>query len=167
MEQEVRFCTSADGTRIAYSTDRKPGARALVLVKNFDRAQQFWRDHSGIFPLSKGLASNRRLVTFDHRGVGDSQRDVHNLAMPAQVDDLAAVVEQLGLESVDLIGQVNGAALATAYAVEYPERVGRFVLMRPWMRTTDSPLQGLQDMAQSIRANWSLAISRRNILSSA
>ena len=156
MEPEIRFCTSADGTRIAYSTGGEPAGPALVLVKNHDRTQQFWWKYPE--SLADALASRAGLITFDQRGVGDSQRDVDDLAIPAQVADIATVVDQLGLESFDLIGQAQGGALAAAYTAEYPKRVGRLVLLRPYaMRTSDSPLQGLQDMVQSIRANWSFA----------
>ena len=50
---------------------------------------------SGTRALYEGLASGRGLVTCDRQGVGSSQRDVDDLAIPAQVADLAAVVDQL------------------------------------------------------------------------
>ena len=100
MEQEIRFCTSADGTRIAYATYGNDAARALVYVDSFDHAQDFSWKHPMAQGLYAGLASNRRLVTFDRRGVGSSERDVDDLAVPTQVDDVAAVVDQLGLESL-------------------------------------------------------------------
>ena len=156
MEQEIRFCTSADETRIAYATYGNDAARALVHVMNFDNAQEFsWK--GPYRSLYEGLASGRRLVTFDSRGVGGSQREVDDLEIPAQVADLAAVVDELGLERLDLMGWTTGGALAAAYAVEHPERVGRFVLAYPLVRISDSPLRGMRDIAQSIRSNWSLA----------
>ena len=157
MEQEIRFCTSPDGTRIAYATYGEPAARALVLLRSFETAQESAWNSPGTPALYEGLASGRRLVTFDRRGVGSSQRDVDDLAIPAQVDDVGAVVDQLGLESFDLMGMAHAAALAAAYAVEHPERVGRLLLRHPLMRTSGPPLRGLQDMAQSVRANWSFA----------
>ncbi len=157
MEQEIRFCTSADGTRIAYATYGEQAARALVLVHSFEHAQEFWWKHPGTRGLYEGLASDRGLITFDRRGVGGSQREVDDLTVPTQVDDIATIVDQLGLESFDLTGWGYGGALAAAYSVEHPERVRRLVLWCPDMRTSDSPLPGFQEMAQSIRANWSIA----------
>ena len=157
MEQEIRFCTTADGTRIAYATYGEPAARALVLVHGFEVAQESVWNYPGTRAVYEGLASGRRLVTFDRRGVGSSQRDVDDLTIPAQVADLAAVVDQLGLENFDLMGIGHAGALAAAYAVEHPERVGRLLLWHPLVRTSDSPPRGFQDMAQSIRVNWSLA----------
>ena len=157
MKQEVRFCTSADGTRIAYATYREAAARALVNVPSFDFVQEYSWKRPTTRGLYQALASDRRLITFDRRGVGGSQRDVDDLAIPAQVGDIAAVVDQLGLESFDLTGLAFGGVLAAAYAVEHPERVGRLVLWQPLMRTSGPPLRGLLDLAQSIRANWSLA----------
>ena len=157
MEQQVRFCTSADGTRIAYATYGEPAARALVAVQAFEAAQEHSWNDPGVRALYEGLASGRRLVTFDFRGVGGSQRDVDDLTIPALVDDVAAVVDQLGLETFDLTGWFNGGALAAAYAVEHPERVRRFVLWHPLIRASGPPLRGLLDLVQSVRANWSLA----------
>jgi len=169
MEQEIRFCTSADGTRIAYATYGDPAARAIVAVQQLLDVQQFrWnaelRDtapkakaSTSFRKLYEGLASGRRLVTFDRRGIGGSQRDVDDVAMPSQIADLAAVVDKLGLESFDLVCWVGGGPLAAAYAAEHPERVDRLVLWSSVMRTSDSPLPGFQEMAQSIRANWALA----------
>ena len=157
IEQEVRFCTSADGTRIAYATYGDPATRALVHVHSFEHPHEiFWKqpERRAIY---ERLASGRRLVTLDRRGVGSSQRDVDDLAIPAQVADLAAVVDQLGLENFDLLGGGTGGALAAAYAVEHPERVDRLVLRHPLMRTAGPPLESGKVMAESIRVNWSLA----------
>ena len=96
-------------------------------------------------------------MTCDRRGVGGSQRDVDDVAVPAQGADLAAVVDELGLERFDLFAWGGGGPLAAAYAVEHPERVDRLVLWSPVMRTSDSPLPGFQEMLQSIRANWAFA----------
>ena len=156
MEQEIRFCTSADGTRIAYSAYGEPSAPALVVVQPFEAQEPAWK-HPPVRAAYEVLALGCRLVSFDRRGVGSSQRDVDDLTIPAQVADLAAVVDQLGLERFDLMAWPYGGAPAAAYAVEHPERVGRLVLWHPLMRTSDSPLLGLQDVVQSIRVNWSLA----------
>ena len=128
MEQQIRFCTSADGTRIAYATYGDVGARTLVIVQASENAQEYW---SRVYPgmaLFEGLAVGRTLVTFDRRGVGGSQRDVDDLEIPAQVADLAAVVDELGLESFDLAGWANGGGVASAYAVEHPEGIRQLVL---------------------------------------
>jgi len=157
MEQQIRFCTSGDGTRIAYATYGETAARTLVVVPVFPNAQETGWNHPATRAFNETLASGRRLVTFDRRGVGGSQRDVADLAIPAQVADLAAVIDQLGLTSFDLMTWGDGGALAAAYAAEHPERVGRLVFWHPLVSTSDSPLRAFQDMAQSIRGNWSLA----------
>ena len=104
MEQGIRFCTSADGTRIAYATYGEPAARALVWPLNFETPQEpMWKYPRGR-ALFEGVASGRRFVTFDARGVGSSQREADDLSIAAQVADLAAVVGQLGLDDFDLMG---------------------------------------------------------------
>ena len=67
MDQEVRFCNSADGTRIAYATYGEPAARALVLVESFENAPVFlWKDRRKQ-TFYDGLASGRRLITLGSR----------------------------------------------------------------------------------------------------
>ena len=157
----VRFehqCDVRRRTRPRISaTCGEPTARTLVFVTGFEFAQESAWNYPRMRALWEGLASGRRLVTFDSRGVGSSQRVVDDLTIPAQVADLAAVVDRLGLETFDLIGILHGGPLAAAYAVEHPERVGRFVLLHPFIRASDSPLEGFQDLAQTILANWSIA----------
>ena len=66
MEQEVRFCASADGTRIAYATYGNDAARALVYVQAFETSQEgLWT--GAMRTLLEGLASDSRLVTLDFR----------------------------------------------------------------------------------------------------
>ena len=103
MELETRFCTSADGTRIAYATCGEPAARTVVYLQSIETPQESAWNHPPMRAIHEGLASGRRLVSFDRRGVGNSQRDVDDLEISAQVADIAAVVGELGLESFDLM----------------------------------------------------------------
>ena len=79
------------------------------------------------------LADGRPLVVYDQVGTGGSDRlaDPTGYTFARSVDELAAVVDAAGSERVDLIGFSWGSAVATAYAVEHPERVDRLVLLSP------------------------------------
>ena len=126
-EQEIRFCTADDGTRLAYAT--MGSGRPLVKVANwlshldYDRQSVVWR-HWLI-----ELARRFRLVRYDERGCGLSDWDVPEFSFEAWVRDLEAVVDAVGLERFPLLGISQGGPVAIAYAVRNPERVSHLVLL--------------------------------------
>ena len=158
MEPQIRFCTSADGTRIAYAVYGDEQATPLVQVNSwFVTHEIFWgagtyRSHV------EGLAQGRRVISIDRRGVGASARDVDDLSMDAHVSDLAAVVDHLSLEQFDLVGWVDGAAVSVAYAAKHPERLLRLVLGTVYPRGEDgwNP-EFISSLRELIHTNWSLA----------
>jgi len=126
LEQRIRFCTAADGVRIAYATS---GAGApLVKPANwlthleFDWESPVWRH------WLRELSRDHTLVRYDERGSGLSDRDVEDLSFEAWVRDLETVVDAAGLEQFTLFGLSQGCAVAIAYAVRHPQRVTRLVL---------------------------------------
>ena len=81
-----------------------------------------WRD------WSERLAGRAQLVRYDARGSGLSDRDVTDLSLDANVRDLEAVVDGLGLARVALFGCYFASPVAIAYAARHPERVSHLVL---------------------------------------
>jgi pimeloyl-ACP methyl ester carboxylesterase len=130
--QQIRFCTSSDGTRIAYATSGK--GPALVKAANwlthieFDRASPVWRHW--IAELSR----NRQFVCYDERGCGLSDWDVADFSFDSWVRDLEAVVDAAGLDKFALFGMSQGGATAVAYAALHPERVTHLVLQSAFAR---------------------------------
>ncbi len=158
MEQETRFCTSADGTRLAYATYGEQTGTPLVQVNSWIYNEElYWKLPEGR-ALTEGLAHGRRLVTFDRRGVGASEREVDDLSLEAHVADVVAVVDHLKLERFDLAGWSDGAPVSVAYAAQHPERVARLVLWAPYARGEDrAKPEAARSVAELIRANWPLA----------
>ena len=126
MNQRIRFCTSRDGTRIAFATagDGPP----LVRVNNWfthlelDWGSPVWRH------WSEALVENRTLVRYDPRGSGLSDRDVGDFSFDAMVSDLEAVVDALDLPRFALLGLCQGGVVCVAYAARHPQRVSRLAL---------------------------------------
>ena len=155
MEPQIRFCTSADGTRIAYSTL----GEGPPLVHPTGWAGVECESNHPEMEAYRGTISQRRLfVEFDRRGIGASQREVSDLSLEAQVGDLAAVVDHLRLERFDLFGHSDADPAAIAYASQHPERVSRLVLWSPypWGKEIGRP-EAVAAMVEMIRANWGLA----------
>ena len=155
MEPQIRFCTSADGTRIAYATmgEGPPlvhptGWASIECESNHPETEAY-----------RGAISQRRLfVEFDRRGIGASEREVSDLSLEAQVGDLAAVVDHLRLERFGLFGHSEANPAAIAYASQHPERVSRLVLWSPYPlgKEIGRP-EAVAAMVEMIRANWGLA----------
>jgi len=77
------------------------------------------------------MARNHSLLVYDQRGIGRSTLVSDSTALAAQryVEDLEAIRKHLGLEQLTLLGHSWGAAPAALYAMQYPERVRRMILV--------------------------------------
>jgi class 3 adenylate cyclase len=156
MELHIRFCTSADGTRIAYATlgDGPP----LVVVFGWGGSMEHDWEHPDSQACLESLSRGRLYVGFDHRGIGASQRDVDDVSLKAQVADVEALVDHIGLERFDLFGGIGGAPVSVAYAVEHPERVSRLVLWTPYPCGEEiARPEAVRSLVGLVRGNWSLA----------
>jgi len=126
MEQQIRFCTTSDGVRIAYATIGE--GPPLVAVSLFFGHLQFEWNDPDVSAFWQALAKGRFLVRYDKRGTGLSDWDVADLSLEARVRDLETVVEALNLERFDLLGISEGGPTSIVYATQRPERVNRLIL---------------------------------------
>ena len=126
MKQQIQFCTTHDGVRIALA---KAGeGPPLVRTANWfthlelDWDSAIWRHWFQV------LADSRTLVRYDPRGSGLSDRNVDDFSLEAWISDLKAVVDAIGLQRFPLIGLCQGGVVAVAFAGRYPERISRLIL---------------------------------------
>lgn len=132
MQQQIRFCKSADGVRLAYATAGK--GPPLVKASNwlshleYDWQSPVWR------PFLEQLASRRTVIRYDERGCGLSDWNAPDLSFQTWVRDLEAVVDVVGLKRFSLLGISQGGPIAIAYAVRHPERVSHLVLYGTYAR---------------------------------
>jgi DNA-binding winged helix-turn-helix (wHTH) protein/pimeloyl-ACP methyl ester carboxylesterase len=126
VRQEVRFCTAADGVRIAYAAVGR-GPPLIKTANWLSHLEYDWQ--SPVWsPLLHALAADYRLIRYDARGNGLSDWEVKDLSFEALVRDLESVIEASGLDRFPLLGASQGCAVSIAYAVRHPERVSRLVL---------------------------------------
>lgn len=113
---------------LAYETFGNPTSALPVLAVNggpgLSHAYMLRND------LWQRVASRRLVVFYDQRGTGDSKRLQPNSpqSMDAQVADLEAVRNQLGLSKIALVGDSYGGMLAMAYSSAHPEHIARLIL---------------------------------------
>jgi pimeloyl-ACP methyl ester carboxylesterase/DNA-binding winged helix-turn-helix (wHTH) protein len=158
LRQEIRFCTTGDGTRLAYATvgSGPPLVRAAHWITHLDYDWQspVWRH------WLVGLARHRTFVRYDERGCGLSDHDVADFSLDAWVQDLETVVDDLGLDSFPLLGVSQGGAVAVAYAARHPERVSRLVLFGAYAEgrfqraTTDELQREAALQVEMVRLGW-------------
>jgi pimeloyl-ACP methyl ester carboxylesterase len=153
--QEIRYCTAADGTRIAYAT--MGVGPPLVKVPNwfgveYELDSPVWRH------WLEEPARDHRLIRFDQRGCGLSDRDVEDVSLEAWVGDLEAVVDAAGVERFALFGVSQGGPVAIDYAARHPDRVTQLILygavVRGMLRRIPSEAAKLEALVTLIRDGW-------------
>jgi len=161
MEQQIRFCTTPDGVRIAYAT--VGGGPPLVVAHGWlSHLQSEWSYPDGR-AFWEGLARGRLLVRFDKRGTGLSDWDAQDISIEGQVRDLEAVVDSLRLERFALMGVSEGGPTATLYTARHPERVSHLIFYGSWHRWPISPdlVKALQAV---MRAEWGVGAAALSAL---
>ncbi len=132
LTQRVRFCSSADGTQIAWASvgEGQPVLKAPNWLNHieYEWDAPFWA------PFLVEFARHNRLVRFDQRGNGLSDWEVERISVEAMTEDMEAVVEAAGLDRFALFGISQGAAFSVRYAVAHPEQVTCLVLYGGYMR---------------------------------
>jgi len=157
MEQQIRFCSSFDGTRIAYAT--AGSGPPLVMLTNwlshleFDWDSPVWRHWLTEF------SRNHTLIRYDRRGCGLSDWEVQDFSIEILVKDLARVVDALELEAFPVVGICSGSPVAIAYAVRYPERVTRLILhgsfgVKHYSRYSEEEIEKFQTMLRLMKVGW-------------
>jgi pimeloyl-ACP methyl ester carboxylesterase/DNA-binding CsgD family transcriptional regulator len=126
VKQDIRFCTSADGTRLAYALAGE--GPPLVRTANWlSHLEQEW-NNAVRRPALDVLTKHFSLLRYDQRGCGLSDREVKNVSFETWVDDLDCVVRAAGLRRFSMLGSSQGCAIAIAYAARYPEKVSHLML---------------------------------------
>ncbi|HEX2176250.1 MAG TPA: alpha/beta fold hydrolase [Nocardioidaceae bacterium] len=132
MDQRIAFCRARDGTRIAYATHGH-GPPLVKVAHWLTHLEHDWR--SPIWqPRLTALGARHRVVRYDCRDTGLSDREVERVSLDAWVEDLEAVVDAVGLERFPLLGISQGGPIAVTYAARHPERVSALVLCGAYAR---------------------------------
>src|ERR1051326_8658811 len=124
--EQIRFCTSRDGTRIAYAICGQ--GPLLVWAPHWVRHLKYdW-----VSPLSRPwldlLTRHHTVIRYDWRGCGLSDREGMDFDPQRHSEDLEAVIAATAIERFVLFGVGQGARAAMVHAAHWPTRVSRLVL---------------------------------------
>ena len=114
---------------------------AVVLLHGYGGTGDMWA------PMAADLMRDHMVVVPDLRGLGLSSKPKSGFDKKTQAADVAAVLDKLGIGKADLVTHDIGNMVGFAFAMQYPERVGRFVLIDapvpgvgPWEEVLKNPL---------------------------
>jgi len=118
----MSFLETPDGARLRYS-DRGEGPETVVLVHGWKGSHRMWD------PAVLRLAEEFRVIAFDNRGMGESDRPTGRYDFDLLADDLGAVLEQLDARDVTLVGWSMGCSISLQYLARGGDRAARLVLI--------------------------------------
>ena len=155
MELHIEYARTTDGVNIAYSVMGQ-GEAIVVASNTFGDLNNYAHGFYGW--VDQLVASGRRVVIYDGRGAGSSDRDVVD-SPEGRALDLEAVVDRVGLETFPLLGRIHGVAAAVAYTARHPDRVSRLVLWSPYARgkdyyTASAYTRAIKALAEASDEDW-------------
>jgi pimeloyl-ACP methyl ester carboxylesterase/DNA-binding CsgD family transcriptional regulator len=143
MDQKIRFCTSADGVKLAYAISGE-GPPLAMSASWLTHLEHQWRSLAWK-PWLEAFSSQHTVLRYDSRGCGLSDREIGEVDFETWVRDFECVVEAAGFERFALLGTCQGGPIAMEYAARHPERVTHLVLYGTYARgrakRTDRPNQ--------------------------
>jgi len=149
----IRYAKAGD-VHIAYRTLGDAPLDLVFISGAISNVELDW-DEPRYVSFMERLASAARVITLDRRGVGISDR-VASPSLEDRMEDVRAVLDDVGSRSAVLFGFLDGGAMATLFAATYPDRVRGLVLYAfeprrrwapdyPWGLTPDAARRHLED----------------------
>lgn len=123
----LNWVKSSDGIELAF-TKRGSNHPLILLPPWVSHQGLLWAD-DWVRKFLDALAEGSQLILYDKRGCGLCRpREVKECGIPAQVEDLDALVRYFNLDQVALLGMSAGGPVAIKYAAHFPEKVSKLIL---------------------------------------
>ncbi len=126
------FVSATDGTRIHYEVTGKPGATPVLMIQGLGASKNAWN-------LQRiAMATRFRIISFDNRGAGRSDKPTVPFTLEQMAEDAIAVLDAAGIETAHVVGASMGGVISQIVAVKYAHRVRSLTLVctacrnHPW-----------------------------------
>ncbi|MEJ8573020.1 alpha/beta fold hydrolase [Microbaculum marinum] len=142
-----------NGAACRYSVSGQ-GDDTLVLVHELAGSLNSWDEFVGLMP------DDVRIVRYDLRGAGMSEKLKGTQDYDTLADDIAALVDHLGISgTVDVMGAAAGAGVAVRFATRHADRIGRLVLLAPALTVPEDRRAGGRETADRVEKEGMRAVA--------
>ncbi len=130
----MSYARAADGARIHYEVFGRRGAPAVLMIQGLGADKHGWDMQRFV------LARHYRVVAFDNRGAGRSDKPFGVYSIEQMADDAVAVMNDADVVAAHVVGASMGGAISQVLAVRHPDRVLSLTLActacrnHPWRR---------------------------------
>ncbi|HEY3795768.1 MAG TPA: adenylate/guanylate cyclase domain-containing protein [Bradyrhizobium sp.] len=131
---DTRYAVSGD-INIAYQV-MGDGPIDIIVVPGIASHVEFQHEFAGYTAFLHRLSRFARVVTFDKRGQGLSDRIAGAASLEERIDDVRAVMDAVGSERAVLFGFSEGSPMSALFAATYPERVSKLILFGGYARAS-------------------------------
>ena len=136
MEPRIQYAQTKDGVSIAYWTLGEGMPLIYMPPFPYTHIQLEWKNPQRRLWYQR-LAEKRKLIRYDARGTGLSERHVVNYSMETHILDVEAVANRLQLDKFALFAFLHTGPVAITYGAQNPERVSHVILWCTYARATD------------------------------
>jgi aminoacrylate hydrolase len=119
----------AEAAGLYYEMHGDAGASPLILSSGLGGSASYWK------PNIPALAEHFRVIAYDHRGTGRSDRALPDVVTVDDfADDILALIDALDLPKAHLVGHAAGSVAGLALALKAPERLDKLIVVNGWAK---------------------------------
>jgi class 3 adenylate cyclase len=164
----TQYATTPDGLSIAYQDLGGSGPDLVWVTGTASHVELLW-DLPGWAHTIRRLSSFARVVWFDKRGAGLSDRTLGSGSLEERMEDIRAVMDGVGMASATLIGLSESGPICSVFAAAFPERVDRLILVgtfahNPGITATASMFEDLWGQGTLLELIWAQGMKDKELL---
>jgi pimeloyl-ACP methyl ester carboxylesterase len=156
----IRYAPAADGTHLAYQVFGDGPLDLVVVWGTMSHIELMW-ENAKFARIFRRLGSFSRVIQFDRRGVGLSDRPPGLSTLEERMEDVRTVMDAAGCERAAVFGESEGGPLCALFAATYPERTRALILYGalvrlvadeqfPWAASNDD----VDELVQGAIESW-------------
>jgi len=143
------YARSSDGIRLHYQVLGRHGAPAVLMIQGLGADKHGWDMQRFV------LAARYRVIAFDNRGAGRSDKPFGHYSLEQMADDAIAVLDDAGIGTAHVVGASMGGAISQIVALQHPERVRSLTLACTACRN--------HDWRRELLTGWATQASERGM----